>query len=152
MVKARYIGAAMFVFLGGTVAQGSDVTPQDVKFDDGTVASSLTGTSGNPTAGRKHFANRKLGNCLACHTSKDMSEHQFHGGVGPSLDSAAERWTPEQLRAIVVNSKAVFGKETVMPAFYSLDVGKNVRKNLIGKTILTAAQVEDIVAYLLTLK
>ena len=61
MVKARYIGAAMFVFLGGTVAQGSDVTPQDVKFDDGTVASSLTGTSGNPTAGAQTFCEPQAG-------------------------------------------------------------------------------------------
>jgi len=46
----------------------------------------------------------------------------------------------------------VFGPDTVMPGFYSLDVGKHVRKDLIGKTILSAAQVEDILAYLETLK
>jgi sulfur-oxidizing protein SoxX len=57
-----------------------------------------------------------------------------------------------QLRAIVTNSKAVFGPDTVMPGFYSLDVGKHVRKDLVGKTILSAQQVEDIVAYLSTLK
>ena len=64
----------------------------------------------------------------------------------------AERWTPEELRAIVINSKAVFGEQTVMPGFYSLDVGVNVREDLVGKTILTAEQVESIVAYLATLK
>jgi sulfur-oxidizing protein SoxX len=56
------------------------------------------------------------------------------------------------LRAIVSDSKKVFGSETVMPGFYSLNVGVNVRKDLVGKTILTAQQVEDVVAYLETLK
>src|SRR3546814_17180494 len=93
---------------------------------------------------------RKLGNCLACHANSDLSEQLFHGGVGPSLDGDGERWTPEQLRAIVVDSKAVFGEQTVMPGFYSLDVGVNVRKDLVGKTMLTAVQVEPHVASLAT--
>ena len=58
----------------------------------------------------------------------------------------------EELRAIVVNSKAIFSEDTIMPGFYSLDVGKDVRKDLVGKTILSAQQVEDVVAYLATLK
>jgi sulfur-oxidizing protein SoxX len=152
MLKARYIYAAMSLCLGWSVAQAAEIAPGSVKITDGVIATSLTGAKGDPAAGRKYFANRRLGNCLACHATQDMSEHQFHGEVGPPLDGAAERWSPEQLRAIVVNSKAVFGDETVMPGFYSLDVGKHVRKDLVGKTILTAAQVEDIVAYLSTLK
>jgi sulfur-oxidizing protein SoxX len=119
---------------------------------DGVVSKSLTGKPGDVAEGRKAFANRKLGNCLACHANSDMSEQLFHGEVGPPLDGVASRWSEEQLRAIVVNSKAVFGEQTVMPGFYSLDVGKHVRKDLIGKTILTAEQVESIVAYLGTLK
>jgi len=81
-----------------------------------------------------------------------MSEQLFHGEIGPLLDGVAGRRAPEELRAIVVNSKAVFGPQTVMPGFYSLDVGKDVRKDLVGKTILTAEEVESIVAYLATLK
>ena len=69
-----------------------------------------------------------------------------------SLDGVGDRWSPEQLRAIVVNSKAVFGPQTVMPGFYSLDVGAHVADEFKGKTILTADQVESIVAYLATLK
>jgi L-cysteine S-thiosulfotransferase len=56
------------------------------------------------------------------------------------------------LRAIVTDAKQVFGPQTVMPGFYSLHVGVDVRKDLIGKTILSAQQVEDVVAYLSTLK
>ena len=81
-----------------------------------------------------------------------LKKELFHGNVGPSLDGVADRWKPAELRAIVTDSKQVFGPETVMPGFYSLNVGVNVRKDLVGKTILTAQQVEDVVAYLETLK
>lgn len=130
----------------------SPTAPGDVKIENLAIASSLTGQAGDAAAGRKIFANRKQGNCLACHANSEMSEHLFHGGVGPVLDGVASRWQPEMLRTIVVNAKAVFTQETVMPGFYSLDVGENVREDLIGKTILTAQQVEDVVAYLATLK
>lgn len=131
----------------------ADVTaPGDVKIENLAVAQPLTGQAGDVAEGRKVFANRKQGNCLACHANSEMSEQLFHGEVGPTLDGVASRWKPEMLRTIVVNAKAVFTDQTVMPGFYSLDVGENVRKDLIGKTILTAQQVEDVVAYLATLK
>jgi len=135
-----------------STAAVAEVAPGDVKIVDGKVAKSLTGAPGNSADGRKTFADRKLGNCLACHANSEMSEQLFHGEVGPPLDGVAERWSEEQLRAILVNSKAVFGPQTVMPGFYSLDVGVDVRKDLVGKPILTAEEIEAIVAYLVTLK
>ena len=152
MLAARFSLAAAALVAGVTTAAAMDMAPTDVKVVDGKVAESLTGKPGDVAEGRKFFADRKLGNCLACHANSDMSEQLFHGEVGPPLDGVAERWSEAELRAIVVNSKAVFGEETVMPGFYSLDVGKHVRKDLVGKTILTAEQVESIVAYLGTLK
>jgi len=148
-VKTILLGA----LLGCCTALYADTTaPGDVKIENLAVADSLTGQSGDVVEGRKIFANRKQGNCLACHVNSEMQEHLFHGGVGPSLDGVGARWQPAMLRTIVVNAKAVFTDETVMPGFYSLDVGENVRKDLIGKTILSAQQVEDVVAYLATLK
>lgn len=153
MYGARIILVAAMACIGvSAVAAAEVVAPAKVEIKNNAVMASLTGKSGDAEAGRKYFASKKLGNCLACHANKELSKQLFHGEVGPSLDGAATRWTPEQLRAIVINSKAVFGPETVMPGFYSLDVGKNVRKDLIGKTILTADQVEAIVAYVSTLK
>ena len=128
------------------------VAPNDVKMEGIAVNASLTGTAGDPVAGRKAFANKKLGNCLACHANADLAEQLFHGEVGPSLDGAGGRWSEPQLRAILVNAKSIFTERTIMPAFYSLKVGANVRESLVGKTILSAEQVEDIVAYLTTLK
>ncbi len=144
---------AVVLSLGlATNSISATIEPASVEIKDGAVAVSLTGAPGDAKVGADTFKNKSLGNCLACHANKDMSKELFHGNVGPELDGVAGRWTPEELRAIVVNSKAVFGEDTVMPGFYSLEVGKNPAEKFVGKTILTAEQVEDIIAYLATLK
>ncbi|GGB56819.1 sulfur oxidation c-type cytochrome SoxX [Roseibium aquae] len=134
---------------GSAVAE--TIAPDAVEIVDMEVAASLTGQPGDPIAGRKTFADRGKGNCLACHLNEDLKEQLFHGEVGPPVDGAADRWTASQLRAIVVNSKDVFGGQTIMPGFYTLNVGINVAEEYQGKTILTAQEVEDVVAYLMTL-
>lgn len=145
--------AALAAFLAGCGPALADaIAPDAVSIADMEIAQSLTGSAGDPVAGREAFADRKLGNCLACHVNADLADQLFHGEVGPPLDGVADRWTPEQLRAIIVNSKEVFGEQTIMPGFYTLDVGKDVAEKFAGQTILTGEQVEDIVAYLTTLK
>lgn len=134
------------------IAAADVLAPTDVKFNDMSVSQSLTGKPGDPAAGRKVFSDRKLGNCLACHAVEDQNDQLFHGEVGPPLDGAADRWSEGELRAIVADAKEVFSEETVMPGFYSLNVGVDVREDLVGKTILSAQEVEDVVAYLATLK
>ena len=145
--------AGMCLVAASTVmAHAGDVAPTDVKFTDDGVMASLTGAAGDATKGRSVFSNRKLGNCLACHVNAEQKEHSFHGEVGPPLDGVADRYSEAELRAIVIDSKKALTDETIMPGFYSLDLGVRVRKNFKGKTILTAQQVEDVVAYLATLK
>jgi len=134
---------------GGTLAA---VAPDEVEIENLAIATPVSDAPGDPENGREVFASRKLGNCLACHANADLSEELFHGEVGPALDGVATRWSEEQLRTIVVNSKAVFTELSIMPSFYSLDVGQDVREDLVGETILTAQEVEDVVAYLTTLK
>jgi len=147
-------GAACAVALAlyPLAASAGEIAPGDVAFEDMKVAVPLTGVPGNPEEGAKAFANRGLGNCLACHALDALSKEQFHGDVAPPLDGVADRWSPEELRAIIVDSKQVFTEVTMMPGFYSLNVGINVRNDLVGKTVLTAQQVEDVVAFLATLK
>lgn len=134
------------------LAVAAEVAPGDVQFEDLMVATPVADQPGDPEAGAAIVANRGLGNCLACHTVSALAAEQFHGDVAPALDGAADRWPPELLRAIVIDAKQVFGEESMMPGFYSLNVGINVRKDLVGKTILTAQEVEDVVAFLMTLK
>ncbi|PTW63350.1 monoheme cytochrome SoxX (sulfur oxidation) [Breoghania corrubedonensis] len=144
--------AVSSVLLGSGIALAGTMAPDAVRIEDMELSQPLTDTAGDPARGREVFAARKLGNCLACHANKDLSNELFHGDVGPSLDGVAGRWSPAQLRAIVVNSKTVLGEATVMPGFYSLDVGADVAEEFAGKTILSAQDVEDVVAYLTTLK
>lgn len=139
------------IALVGSGAIAAETMPGDVAFEDGQVAMSLTGGEGDAAEGRKVFKNRKLGNCLACHVNSDMPEELFHGEVGPPLDGVADRWEVAELRGIVANAKMTFDG-TIMPAFYT-DTGYNRPLDKFdGKSILTAQQVEDVIAYLLTLK
>ena len=137
--------------LASTAVVSAEVSPSEVKFEDGAVAIALTSDAGNAAAGKKAFANRKQGNCLACHVNADMPEQSFQGEVGPPLDGVADRWSEAELRGIVTNSKMTF-EDTIMPAFYMDSGFTRPLEKFEGKTILSAQQVEDVVAYLLTLK
>jgi sulfur-oxidizing protein SoxX len=116
------------------------------------IPKSLTGKPGDPKEGLKVVAGRRLGNCLACHQVSSLQSEEFHGELGPALDGAASRWDEAKLRMIIVNPKKVFTEETVMPAFHRTEGLNRVREQFAGKPILTAQQVEDVVAYLSTLK
>ena len=146
------IAAGMALALVGISGAAAQTAPEELDYSDYALNASLTETAGDPANGRAIFADRSLGNCVACHVNSDMPEHDFQGNIGPSMDGVGDRWQPEQLRAIVADAKKIFGDQTIMPGFYSLDVGIDVREDLVGKTILTAQQVEDVVAYLSTLK
>ena len=152
----RFVFAALGAAALVTAAAAQAATdPDSVTVDDGMVSSSLTDKVGDPAAGAEVFKGRRLGNCLACHANSDMPDQAFHGEVGPPLDGVAERWSEAELRAIIVDSKAVFGDHTIMPSFYKItsnDPSKRVAKKFQGKTILEAQQVEDVIAYLMTLK
>lgn len=145
------ITTAVTAVIASSVAFAGTTAPGDVKFNDGAVADSLTGMAGDAVEGRVLFADRKLGNCLACHVNSEMPEQSFQGEVGPPLDGVAGRYDEAALRGIVSNSKNTF-EGTIMPAFY-VDAGfTRPLGKFDGKTILSAQQVEDVVAYLLTLK
>lgn len=147
----RTIVAITALLLGSASAHAEVVAPTNVMYEDGAVAKSLTGTPGDPAAGSKAFMNRKQGNCLACHANADMADQPFHGEVGPPLDGVADRWTEAELRGIIANSKKTF-EGTIMPAFYISEGYNRPLEKFKGKSVLTAQQVEDIVAYLMTLK
>jgi len=117
-----------------------------------TIPAALTAVPGDPKAGEQVVIERPLGNCLSCHALSALAGQEFHGEIGPSLDGVARRWDAAALRMIIVNPKAVFGDATAMPAFYRIDGLNRVRPEFAGKPILTAQQVEDVVAYLATMK
>lgn len=143
--------AATLMAVSTTVAQ--EVTPPaDVTItNDLRVESPLTNEVPDPFRGLEVFVNRKLGNCVACHTNFDVAAMQFLGEIGPNLDWIGDRYSEQEIRAIMVDSKVVLGSGTVMPAFYTARPGNRTLAAFQGKTILTALQVEDVVAYLSSL-
>lgn len=147
----RALGATAVLAFCASSAFANEIKPTDVKYEDGAIMASVSGTPGDAAAGRETFANRKQGNCLACHANSEWAELGFHGEVAPPLDGAADRWSEAELRGIVSNAKMIF-EGTIMPAFY-IDSGyERPLGKFEGKSILTAQQVEDVVAYLMTLK
>lgn len=144
--------AGLACLFAATTASADAVTPDKVMFDDLEVKTSLSGAPGDAKEGKKWFANRKLGNCLACHVNQDLASKPFHGEIGPPMDGAGSRYSESQLRGILVNSKAVFGDQTIMPGFYKTNPGKRTAKKFKDKTILSGQQIEDIIAYVMTLK
>ena len=153
-MKIRII-AALAAGIG--MATGAAAVAQEsvelVKFmvdDESSIAQSLTGKPGDAAAGREAAINRKQGNCLACHVMP-IPEQPFHGQIAPDLAGIASRYSEGELRLRVVDSK-IINPDSFMPAFYKNEGFHRVLKKFQGKSILTAEQVEDIVAYLLTLK
>jgi len=145
--------AALCGAAGIALAAANASAEQIVRYkivDDASIPQSLTGKPGDPARGRKVAINRKLGNCLACH-QMPISEELFHGAVGPDLSAVGSTLSEAEVRLRVVNPKIV-NPDTIMPAFYRTEGLHRVIKKFQGKPMLSAQQVEDVVAYLMTLK
>jgi sulfur-oxidizing protein SoxX len=110
---------------------------------------SLTGARGDPVRGRAIVANRQVGLCLLCH-SGPFPEERFQGDLAPDLKGAGRRWTAAQLRARIVDSRKL-NPATLMPSYYRTEGLARVAPNFAGKPLLSAEQIEDVVAYLETL-
>jgi len=116
---------------------------------DDSIPASLTGAKGDPVRGRAIVANRQVGLCLLCHTGP-FPEERFQGNLAPDLRSAA-RLSEGEIRLRLVDPARV-NPQTIMPAYYRTEGLTRVAPAYRGKTVLSAEQIEDVVAYLLTLK
>jgi sulfur-oxidizing protein SoxX len=114
------------------------------------IPDSLTGTPGDAARGRSIVVDRSLGMCLLCH-SAPLPEERFQGNLASSLAGAGSRWSEGQLRLRIVDPSRIDAR-TIMPSYYRIDHLQRVAKTFAGRPILTAQQVEDVVAYLATLK
>jgi sulfur-oxidizing protein SoxX len=122
----------------------------------GEVGESLTGVPGDAEAGYKAATTKSQGNCVACHMAEGWKDLPFPGNIGPELTGVGARYEADQIRGILINAKHTF-PETVMPAFYNVDNIIRPGDGYTGKaaksadvTILSAQQIEDILALLLT--
>jgi L-cysteine S-thiosulfotransferase len=121
------------------VARGEDAIPE-----------SLTGAQGDPARGRAIVVNRQIGLCLLCH-SGPFPEERFQGNLAPDLTGAGSRWSEGQLRLRIVDSSRL-NRDTIMPAYHRTEGPVRVAPAYRGKPVLSAQQIEDVVAFLMTLR
>ena len=139
--------AARCGLLAGCVSAGDGPEPYEVRGD--AIPRPLTSVPGDPGRGREIVVGRD-GNCLLCHAIPETGE-RFMGNVGPPLSGVGGRLTAGALRLRLVEPTRV-NREAVMPSYYKAQGLTEVALPYRGKTILSAQQVEDVVAYLSTLR
>jgi len=149
----------MAVCLVGSAALAGGVVPADVKFEEsGAVTTSLSGMAGDAASGAEIMAAKSRGNCIACHEITALADTPFHGEIGPLLDGVGDRWNEEQLRGLVADAKMTFDS-SLMPSFYKVSGFVRPGDGYTGKAaegelapLLSAQDIEDVVAFLMTLK
>ena len=134
-------------FAGTTTAQ-EPLRPYVVEGD--AIPVSLSGAGGDAVRGRAIVANRQVGLCLLCH-SGPIPEERFQGTIAPDLKGAGSRWSEGQLRLRIVDAGRL-NADTIMPAYYRVDGLDRVARAFRGKPVLDVEQIEDVVAYLATLR
>lgn len=142
---------ALGVVLGTARAQALGV-PSSVPYRvvGDAIAQPLTGQPGDPVRGRAIVASRQQGLCLLCHTGP-FPEERFQGNLAPDLAGAGQRWSAAQLRLRIVDARHL-NPDTIMPAYHRTDGLTRVAPALAGVPLLGAQQVEDVVAFLETLR
>jgi sulfur-oxidizing protein SoxX len=135
----RWAAAAVAVSCLVGTASASDGIPR-----------SLTGARGDPARGRAIVVNRQVGLCLLCHRGP-FPEERFQGNLAPDLRGAGSRWSEAELRLRIVDSSRI-NPATIMPAYHRTEGLTRVAPAWRGKPILSAEQIEDVVAFLTTLK
>jgi len=140
--------AAALLAVAACAAHAQDVVELKIVGDE--IPAALTATSGDATRGRELVASRQSGLCLLCHTGV-FPEDRFQGNLAPDLAGAGTRWSAGQLRLRIADARRL-NPQTIMPPYHRTEGLQRVAPALRGKTLLTAQQIEDVVAYLLTLK
>jgi len=110
----------------------------------------LTAEPGDPVRGRAVVVGRQVGTCVLCHAGP-FPEERLPATIAPDLRGVGERLSAGQIRLRLVDPRLV-NPQTTMPAYYSLDGLVRVGRAWQGRTVLTAQQIEDAVAFLATLK
>ncbi len=113
------------------------------------IPASLTGLPGDPARGRAIVVNRQ-NTCVLCH-SGPFTDQKFQGDLAPDLAGTGSRWSEGQLRLRLVDASRL-NPATIMPSYYRLDGLQRVGAPWRDKPILSAEQIEDAVAYLVTLR
>ena len=133
----RVVFALLFAFAGSAFPNDAIPTP-------------LSGAKGDPARGRAVVLNRQVGLCLLCH-SGPFPDERFQGNIGPNLTGIGGRLSAGQIRLRIADPGRL-NPASVMPAYFRNEGLARVAPAYRGKTVLSAEQIEDVVAYLVTLR
>ena len=133
-----------------SAATASAAAPQPYTVVGDGIALPLSATPGDVQRGRAIVASRQTGLCLLCH-SAPIAEERFQGDLATNLAGAGARWSEAQLRLRLVDARRL-DPQSLMPAYYRSDARVRVGEAWKGQTILSAQQIEDVVAYLRSLR
>lgn len=128
-----------------TTLPGAATLQPYIVVDDG-IPLPLSATPGDAAHGRAIVASRQTGLCLLCH-SAPIAEERFQGNLATDLAGAGTRWSEAQLRLRLVDGRRL-NAGSPMPAYYRVDGLQRVGEAWQGKPVLSAQQIEDVVAYL----
>lgn len=140
--------AAAMIGASSSLSAGPALQPYVVVGD--AIAASLTGAPGDPARGKAIVTSRQTGLCLLCH-SAPLPEEKFQGTIGPDLKGVGSRYTAGRMRLRIVDYSRI-NPGTIMPAYYRLDGLQRVAPAFDGKPVLTAEQIEDVIAFIMTLR
>ena len=133
----RWLAAVLLAAAGSAAGNDSLPTP-------------LEGAAGDAARGKAIVLDRHVGLCLLCH-SGPFPEERFQGDLAPNLAGVGSRLSAGQIRLRIVDAGRV-NPQTIMPAYYRTEGLTRVTPSQRGKTVLSAQQIEDVVAFLVTLK
>ena len=142
-MRMRYVLATLLlVFLNLSLANAQTIVGDS-------IFESLSSTPGDATRGRAIVASRQTGLCLLCH-SGPFPEERFQGNLAPELSVSVARLSVPQLRARIADA-GYFNSNTIMPAYYKTGHLNRVAPKFAGQTILSGQEIEDVVAFLVSL-
>ncbi len=139
---------ALLAVLMSVDAQAQTLVPYQI--ENGAIATSLTGQPGDPAKGRTIVVERQKGLCLLCH-SGPFPEERFQGDLAPSLAGTGSRLSEGEIRLRMVDSTKV-NEKTIMPPYYKMDGLGRVAASYKAKTLLEPQEIEDVIAFLVSLK
>jgi sulfur-oxidizing protein SoxX len=146
-LRAALVLAAVLGSVSAGAAQ-EPLLPYAVVGD--TIPQPLTGGAGDAGRGRTVVTNRQVGLCLLCH-SGPFPEERLQGTLAPDLKGAGARWSEGQMRLRIVDAGRL-NADTIMPPYYRVEGLQRVAAPFRGKPVLSAEQIEDVVAFMMTLR
>ena len=151
-MRASTLAVALATTVAAAMVSASSSANALVPFSivgDG-IPHALTATEGDPARGRAIVTNRTIGLCLLCHPAS-FADATATGNLAPSLDGAGGRLTAAQLRLRIVDSRRN-NASSIMPSYYRVEAMTRTSQATQNKPIFDAQQIEDVVAFLSTLK